>query len=168
MTEIGAALDGVADAQPVYLSAAEKAAVLRDLAALEARVVELRLRVMAASGDVAEETGARDIAAWYAHHTLTEPVEARADGRLATSLDRDRPQLAEALAAGRCSVAQARVIDQCLAELPVRVGPETVATAESTLVGYAADFAPSQLRRLGAGSSTWSPPRSPRPRTPVD
>ena len=102
IAEIACALDAVTDAQAVYLSTAEKAEALRALAVLEARLTALRLSVMAAADDVAEATGARDVAAWYAHHTLTEPDAARADGRLAVSLDRDRPQVATALAAGTC------------------------------------------------------------------
>ena len=146
---IAGALDDVADAQALYLSTTQKAAVMRELAVLESRLVALRLRVMAVAGDVAEETGARDVAAWFAHHTLTEPDVARADDRLAQCLDRDRLRLAAGLAAGRCSVAQARVIVRALDELPTRVGPETIERAEATLVGYAEQFPPSQLRRLG-------------------
>jgi hypothetical protein len=149
VSEIGTALDQVADAQAIYLSTAEKAAALRELAVLESRVAALRLRVMAAAGDVAEETGARDVAAWFAHETRTEPEVARADLRLARALDGERRRVGEALAAGRCSVAQARVIARCLAELPDRVDPETVVRAEATLVGYAGQFAPGPLRRIG-------------------
>jgi hypothetical protein len=57
--------------------------------------------------------------------------------------------VAAALAEGRCSVAQARVIVRCLEELPSRVGRETIEQAECTLVEYAAQFRPSELRRLG-------------------
>jgi hypothetical protein len=118
--ELERALEGAADAQAVYLSTAEKAAAMRRLAAVEARTIELRLRVMAAAEDVAESEGARDVAAWFSHHTLTEADAARADGRLAAALDRDRPRVAAALAGGRCSVAQARVIVRALEELPSR------------------------------------------------
>src|SRR3954447_19109616 len=149
VAELGSALDAVGDAQPLYLSTAEKSAAMRELATIEARVQALRLRVMAASDDVAEAEGARDVGAWFSHHTLTEPDAARADDRLATSLDRDRPRVAQALAAGRCSVAQARVIVQALDDLPARVGVEVIECAEATLVEYAEQFRPSQLRRLG-------------------
>ncbi|RNM13614.1 HNH endonuclease signature motif containing protein [Nocardioides pocheonensis] len=149
LADIGRALDDVAGAQPLYLSTAEKAAALRELAVLEARMAGLRLRVMAAAGDVAEAEGARDVAAWWSHHTLAEPETARADARLAASLDGPRPQVAQALAAGRCSVAQAQVIVRCLDELPDRVGADVVERAEATLVGYAEHFRPIQLRRLG-------------------
>jgi len=149
LAEMERALDEIADAQPVYLSTAEKAEALQRLSVLEARVTALRLRVIAAAGDVAQEAATRDVAAWFSHHTMTEPEVARADERLARSLDRDRPQVAAALAAGRCSVAQARVIVRCLDQLPARVGREPLERAEATLVGYAEQFRPSQLRRLG-------------------
>jgi hypothetical protein len=143
------ALDEVAEAQPVYLSVSDKAEALRRLAVAEARVTELRLRVLAAAGDVAEEAGARDVAAWYAAETRTEPEVARADLRLARALDADRLGVAAAVVAGRCSVAQARVIVRALAELPARIEAETVARAEATLVEHAERFAPGPLRRLG-------------------
>jgi hypothetical protein len=149
VAELEAALDGAADAQAIYLSTDEKAAALVRLAKVEARVAGLRLGVMAAAGDVAEETGARDVAAWLAHHTLAEPDAARADDRLAQSLDRQRHRVADALAEGRCSLAQARVIVRALDELPDRVGREVIASAEETLVAYAEQFRPSQLRVLG-------------------
>jgi hypothetical protein len=149
VAELRQALDGAADAQAIYLSTSQKAEALRELAVVESRVAALRLQVMAAADDVALESGARDVAAWFSHHTLTEPDAARADDRLARSLDRDRPELATALGAGRCSVAQARVIAQALDELPARVGDDVLSAAETTLVGYAEQFRPSQLRRLG-------------------
>ena len=149
LAEIEGALDDAAGAQPLYLSTAEKADAMQRLAAIEARVSALRLGVMAVAADVAEETGARDVAAWYSHQTLSEPETARADQRLAQALDRGRPLVAAALTAGRCSVAQAQVIVHALEELPDRVGPETIARAEATLLGYAEQFRPSQLRRLG-------------------
>src|SRR3954470_16054642 len=117
IAEIAAALDTVVDEQPVYLSTSEKGAALRELTALAARVSALRLRVMAAADDVAEVEGARDIAAWVSHATLAEPDVTRAEQRLAHSLDRDRPRVAQALAAGICSMAQAHVIVRSLGEL---------------------------------------------------
>lgn len=149
VTEIGSALDLVAEAQPLYLSTGEKADTLRELAKVEARLAELRLRVLASAGDVADAEGSRDVAAWWSHHTLSEPDAARADDRLAHALDQRRTQLAAALASGRCSVAQARVIVRALDELPDHVGQEIVASAEATLVAYAEHFRPSELRRLG-------------------
>ncbi|HET7682882.1 MAG TPA: DUF222 domain-containing protein [Marmoricola sp.] len=149
VAELGSTLDDAAQLQPTFLSADEKATAMRELAAVEARVVALRMRVMAVADDTAEKTAARDVAAWWSHETRSEPDAARADERLARSLDRDRPRVAEALAAGRCSVAQARVIVHALDELPDDVEPDIVERAEAALVDYAEQFRPSQLRRLG-------------------
>jgi hypothetical protein len=146
---LAAVLDDVAEAEPVYLAASEKAEALRALVVLESRVTALRLRVMATADDVAELTGARDVAAWLSQHTLTEPDAARADERLARSLDRRWQGVAEALAAGRCSVAQSAVIVRALEDLPARVGQQVIEDAEATLVTYAEQFGPSRLRRLG-------------------
>ena len=146
---LGRALDEAADAQPLYLSTSDKATAMRELAIVEARVAALRLRVMAVSDDVAEAEGARDVGAWFSHHTLTEPDAARSDAHLATSLDQHRPQLAQALATGRCSVAQAKVIARALDDLPPRIGAEVLGSAEATLVGYAEHFRPGPLRTLG-------------------
>jgi hypothetical protein len=146
---LGRALDQVTESQAVYLSTAEKAEALRALALVESRVTGLRLRVMAAADDVAEQTGARDVAAWFSHHALSDPEVARADQRLARRLDQDRPRLAGAVAAGRCSVAQAQVIVRALEDLPARVGHDVIDRAEVTLIEYAQQFGPRELRRLG-------------------
>lgn len=146
---LGSALDELALVQPVFLSTEEKAAMLRELAVAEARLAEVRLRVMAAAGDVADAESARDVATWWSHHTRCDPGAARADAGLAEALDRRWPQVAAGLAAGGVSVEQARVIVSALEDLPTSVAQETLTQAESTLVGYAASFRPAQLRRLG-------------------
>ena len=62
---ISAALDKVGQVELFYLSPAEKAATLVELARLESRVASVRLRLMAVADDVAEESGDRDVAAWF-------------------------------------------------------------------------------------------------------
>jgi hypothetical protein len=62
--EIDTALTRVAEAGAVFMTTVEKASALRELVSLESRLVELRLRVMAAAGDVAETTAAHDVAEW--------------------------------------------------------------------------------------------------------
>lgn len=86
-TAMDVVLKDVADANPLFMSAAEKADALRELARIESRVAELRMRVLVDAGDVATEVGARDAAAWYADATCTRFEDARADLRLATALD---------------------------------------------------------------------------------
>lgn len=149
-----AALDSVetafaeaADLQPVYLTTAEKQDALRRLAQAEAQAAELRLRVLAASGEVGEESGARDAAAWVSVETRTDSDVARADLRLAKALE-SRPLVAAGMRAGTVSVAQARAIVAGVAALPASLGEELAAEAEATLVVYAASYRPRELRRL--------------------
>ena len=51
--------------------------------------------------------------------------------------------------AGDCNLAQAQVIVAALDELPADLDPEIKTKAEQTLVTYAREFDPTQLRRLG-------------------
>ncbi|WP_432478526.1 hypothetical protein [Nocardioides sp. GXQ0305] len=99
-TTIDGALKDVADVDPVFMDVADQRTVLLELTRLEARLAELRLRVMAASGQVAADEGARDVAAWLAHRARLDRGECRRDLGLATRLERHRPVLAEALRAG--------------------------------------------------------------------
>ncbi|QCX29097.1 DUF222 domain-containing protein [Nocardioides jishulii] len=127
----------------------EKADALLALADAESRVAELRLRVMAAAGDVAEGEGFRSIATWLAHHGHVRRGDAAADLRLATALDRQRLTLARAVREGQVSIAQARVIAAAVDELPSRVGADVIEAAEVRLVELAADHDPTDLARLG-------------------
>ncbi|MEZ5093826.1 DUF222 domain-containing protein [Nocardioides sp.] len=123
--DIGAAPTRAVGANPVFMTTAEMDEALRELSALEARVVELRLRVMAVASEVAKSTAAHDVAEWLSVHTLMRPEDARADLRLATALDRRYAALAAAMREGGVSVDQARVIARALDELPARTFPPT-------------------------------------------
>ena len=146
---IDAALKQVADANPVFLSTADKEAVLGELVSLEGRLVELRLRIMATAGDVAESTAAHDVAEWLTVHARVRHEDARAQLRLAAALDRRYAVLARALREGSATLAQAQVIARALDDLPPEVPAEVMASAETTLVRHAAEFGPRQLARLG-------------------
>src|SRR6478609_3431077 len=93
--ELAGVLKSVADVNPAFMTAPDKAAALVELTAVEARVAELRLRVTADAADVAEETGARDAGAWTAAATHRRRADCAADLRLALALA-DRPVLAAA------------------------------------------------------------------------
>ncbi|MEP9385033.1 HNH endonuclease signature motif containing protein [Nocardioides cheoyonin] len=127
----------------------EVEATLRELAALEAQTTALRLRVMASAGPVAEQTGARDIGAWWADALRADHRAARADLKLARALDRYEV-LAAALADGTVSVDQARVTTRALQALPDDLTPGEVAKAEQLMVDEAARLDPARLRRVGA------------------
>jgi len=146
---IHAALDDIAEVEATYMDAAEKERAVLELARAERRLCEARLRLLAACDDVAGLHGARDVATWFAHTTRAELATARAEVDLAQALDRDRPRLRRGLAAGAVSLEQARVITRSLDELPAQLGRDVVDSAETLLVGYAGEFRPSALRRIG-------------------
>lgn len=147
-TALGLVLTQAADANPVFLSTAEKASVLTELARVEAQLTELRLRVLAASADVAETTAARDAGEWLAHATHARFEDTRADLALAVALDRRYAVLGGALRAGRANTSQAQVVARALDALPTDVPADVVAAAELTLVEHCGRFGPRQLARL--------------------
>ncbi len=142
-------LKTVRDVQPVFLTTAEKAEALRQLVTVGSELAELRMRTIAAAGDVAEDHGARDVAAWLAHETRTDVRGARVEQHLATALDSRWTRVAAGLADGAVNPDQARVIVTALEDLPTDLDPALIGSAEETLVGYAAEFGPADLRRLG-------------------
>jgi hypothetical protein len=149
VAELEAALKGVADVDPAFMPTEDKAAALLALTRLVGRVEELRGRVLASADDVAAEEGARDAAAWLAHHARLDVGHARA----ALRLDRagvDRWQaLARARREGEVTTAQAETIRRALADLPADLDIEVRLEAEARLVAEAARFGPRQLRILG-------------------
>ncbi|MEO5653127.1 MAG: DUF222 domain-containing protein, partial [Marmoricola sp.] len=115
---IEAALEEMAGADPLFLGAEAKGALLLRLARLETRLVAVRLRVMAVCDEVALAEGARDVAALVTHHTRTEAGANRRDLALAQALDLRWHLVAAALSAGEVNLAQAHVITHALEELP--------------------------------------------------
>ena len=146
---ITGALEAVAEANPAFMATDEKAATLVEVARAKAQLAELELRVIATADDVAADTAARDVAAWLHHHTHQRPETLRADLRLASALDRTYGLVAAAMRAGDCNPAQAHAIVQALDDLPDDLDAEIKTKAEETLVAYATQFDPTQLRRLG-------------------
>ncbi|CAB4950569.1 unannotated protein [freshwater metagenome] len=148
-SDIRSLLKGVAGANPTFMSTSEKAAALRELVAAEAQLVEMRLRVLADAGDLADATGAKDAAGWLAHETRTRFADARADLALACALDRERPVLAAGMRDGAVTLAQAHVIRRALDALPPAVDADTVTRAEAHMVACATEFGPKELGRIG-------------------
>jgi hypothetical protein len=148
-TDVRASLKAVADANPTFMTVDDKAVALRELVAAESQLAELRLRILADAGDLAEQTAAKDAAGWLAHHTRGRFAEARADLALATALDRERPALAAAMREGAVTLAQAHVIHRALTALPDVVDPHTTSRAEEHLVDRAEEFGPKELGRIG-------------------
>ncbi|MGZ5403944.1 MAG: DUF222 domain-containing protein [Nocardioides sp.] len=147
---VEAAVKNVADVNPGFMSTDEEAEALRLLTTVTGRLDELRLRVLASASDVAEQTGARDVAAWLAAAARLDGSDTRRDERLATALDERWHAVAAGLREGAVNTAQATVIVRALDDLPDDlVSFEVQALAEARLVELAAEFGPRQLRILG-------------------
>jgi uncharacterized protein DUF222 len=149
VTALDAALKDVADVDPAFMVTDDKAAALLALTRLVGRVEELRDRVLACAGDVAEQEGARDAASWLAHHARLGGGEARRSQRLGARTVSRWTGLARARREGEVTTAQAEVIRRALDELPAEVGDDVRALAEGRLVTEAARFGPRELRHLG-------------------
>lgn len=148
-TSVGEVLKDVATVNPTFMTTSEKAEALRALVAVESRLVELRLRVMAAADDVAADTGARDLASWMAAQTRASFDDLRRDAWLAEATEHRYGLLAAGLRDGDVNPAQAVVVARALDALPQDVDAETRGLAERTLVAHCADFGPRPLARLG-------------------
>jgi hypothetical protein len=142
-------LAAIADVPVELMGREEKAAALVAVSTAADQVEALRLRLLAASGDVADDAGARDAGAWLAHETRGDRREQQRDLRLGVDLAERWRGLAAALATGSVNLAQARVIAHALDQLPDDVPTEVVSLAEAQLVEYAAEFGPRELRVLG-------------------
>lgn len=142
-------LKSVADVNPTFMPTDEKATTLLTLLQIESQAAELRLRVMASAGDVAERDGFHSAGSWLAHRGRVRRADATADLRLAEALDKERPVLAQALREARVNLAQARVIAAAVEELPDRVGRDVIAKAEAELVRLASQHDPRELTILG-------------------
>lgn len=149
VSAVSAAVDDAAGSSACFLPAAAKREVLLGLSREIARLEALRLGVLAAAGDVAEEDAARTPGAWLAVEARLERPEGRRLQRLAEALDARYDQLAAALIDGEVSRPQAEVIAVALDELPRSLEPEVRARAETYLVAQAAEFGPRELRVLG-------------------
>ena len=90
----------------------------------------------------------RSTAGWLRSRLRIDPGPARERVVAATALDR-RPALDDALCTGQVDVRQATTIANALDDLPAEVGDETITAAERTLIGFAGEFEPNRLRKLG-------------------
>src|SRR5689334_9608562 len=76
---IEAALKEIRDVETTFMRPEDKQTALVRLTRLENEVAALRLRLMAVSDDVAQQHGARDVAALVTHHTRTDAGANRRD-----------------------------------------------------------------------------------------
>lgn len=119
-------------------------AQLRRVAAAELGVV----REVDGQG-VAKAHGATSTAVWLRNRLRMGLGQARTLVLLASTLDTGPVVLREALAAGEISLEQAEVIAAALDTVPDKAGPEVLAEAAGVLVGWAGQFEPAALGKLG-------------------
>ena len=149
-----AALDRLTDTPTWSMTTAEQRDALVGLAAAQARLEELRLRVLVAADrdGAGPEVGATSIPAWVAAQTRSTRPAAFADLHLAAALDDGFDATRQALAAGRVNTAQARVIVAAVTTLTDDyddLPPGTHARAEAHLLEAAAHLDATGLRVLG-------------------
>ena len=147
--EITAALKNVSDVDPMFMATTDKAAALLELTRLENQLTSVKLRVIAAAGDVAETDASRNVAAWIAPRTLTDYSPNGADEHLAGDLAQHWTQVGAGLGDGSVNLAQAKVIVRALNALGDDVDPDLLRRAEAHLVAQAQHFGPKQLKVLG-------------------
>ncbi len=143
------ALASVLDCDPVYLSSGDKAELLLQLTRLISQQEALKLRAVAAAGDVAADHGCRTVADWLAPRAGTDRRAAYAQEKLAHALDTTWRHVAAAVADGRMHLDRARVVVKALDAIPADAGIEVKHLAEQRLVEHAEHFGPTDLARLG-------------------
>ncbi len=148
LASVDAALDDAGELDPAFLPTPDKARALRAVDRELARLEGLRLRLLAASGDVAADEGARSAGVWLAAGSRAGAADGVRAQRLAEALER-WAEVGRALRAGVINLPQATVIVTALDELPSDLGAETTAKACAQLLADAGHFAPRQLRVLG-------------------
>lgn len=149
-----AALDRVTETPAWSMSTAEQQQALVALTAAEARVSELKLRVLVSAdrNQAGSDQGATSTVAWLAHQTLSTRSDVSRDLTLAAALDDGFQVTRRALAAGVIDVARAREVVRAVQrltdehdDLPVGTHP----AAEERMLELAQDFDAVLLRRLG-------------------
>ena len=93
--------------------------------------------------------GASSTVVWLRERMRMSAGAARRLVELAAAVDAGPAVVREGLAAGVLSLEQAQVVTRAVAVLPAEVGPAVVDKAAAALVGYAGEYEPVALRRLG-------------------
>uniref|UniRef100_UPI0035156288 DUF222 domain-containing protein n=1 Tax=Nocardioides sp. TaxID=35761 RepID=UPI0035156288 len=147
---IAGALTELDEVSLLGLDQTATAASLVEIAVAEARLGELKHRVLAhaSSVRVEEATGAATTATWLARATRTTVRSSRRAVHLATTLETYQ-RLREGYAAGRVNTEQAEVIARALDALPADIPATVRAAAEQRLVELAAHHDACDLRVLG-------------------
>ncbi|MEU0316602.1 HNH endonuclease signature motif containing protein, partial [Nocardioides sp. NPDC006273] len=136
---------------PTYWRTSQKKEFLAKVEKLQAQQAALTLRVLAASGDIAAETGDKDASAWMRAELLVDKGAARTQIKLAHAVTKYE-LVSAGLAEGVLSEAKAIVITKALDKIeadPVATREDLV-LAEKLLVDYA-DLATANELQIAGG-----------------
>ncbi|MEU0315537.1 DUF222 domain-containing protein [Nocardioides sp. NPDC006273] len=150
LAALESSLDTLLARDPAYWRTGEKKDRLKRLEIIQAKQAALRLRILAVAGDIAEETGARDVSGWMWTELLVDKKVGRAEVKLAAGVARYE-LVAAGLAEGVVSQDKARVIVKALEAVeadPVATA-EDLALAEKLLVDYATQMSAKELKTIG-------------------
>ena len=149
-------LTAVTDVDPIFMATPDKRQALLEVHRVRTRLESLQLRLIACAGDVAADDGDPNVAGWLGPRPLNDPRPDHRTEKLARRLAARWQLTGTAHAAGAVNTAQAQVIvtaldvlDAADLGLPAEVKAGLLGQAEQTLLGYAAEFGPRQLRILG-------------------
>jgi hypothetical protein len=150
LAALESSLDNLLTRDPAYWRTSQKKDRLKRLEIIQAKQAALRLRVLAASGDIAEETGAKDVSGWMWTELLVDKKIGRAEVKLAAGLAKYE-LVAAGLAEGVVSQDKARVIIKALEaiEADPEASTENLALAEKLLVEYATEMTATKLEIVG-------------------
>jgi hypothetical protein len=148
-----AALDRVGRSPAWSMTPEEQGEALVELTRVQSRICELRLRVLASAdlGQIGDKEGASSTAAWLSRHTRETRSRTNGDLALARCLDQQIFETTRAaLADGRLTEDQARVVAHAVQELPAdRVSDEDRVRAQVHLIRLAAEHDAKRLRFFG-------------------
>ncbi|CAN5332122.1 HNH endonuclease signature motif containing protein [soil metagenome] len=152
VTQIGAALDEVAEA-PLWAMPGRSLLELTAAAgSLVGRVQELLVRLVGEvdARELPAELGATNPMAWVRHQLRVTPRLAKELVTVARATRTELSATGRALAAGRLTLAQAGVIVAAVQALPAGLDPATAVRAEADLIAQAKHFDEQVLARIGA------------------
>ncbi|MDQ4114182.1 MAG: HNH endonuclease [Actinomycetota bacterium] len=147
---IETALQELLTTDPAYWRTDQKKDLLERLEKFQAQQAALKFRVLAAAGDIAEETGAKDASGWMRTELLVDKGVARSQIKLAAGIAK-YDLVADGLAEGVVSQDKARVITQALdaIETDPAASREDLVLAEKLLVDHATRLTANELKIVG-------------------
>jgi hypothetical protein len=150
LAALESSLDNLLARDPAYWRTGQKKDRLKRLEVLQAKHAALKLRILAVAGDIAEETGAKDVSGWMWTELLVDKKIGRAEVKLAAAVSRYE-LVAAGLAEGVVSQDKARVIVKALEAIEVdpEASAENLILAEKLLVEYATQMSANKLEIIG-------------------